>query len=547
MTSSRNRRGLTTLSQYTTSIGGRLALGFGSLLALLLAVAAMNAWSLHRVGTQVRQIVEVNNRRAASARELLDNINLMAVQARSIVLLTDTDALKVEALTLGKAVAGYTKAEKALSAVLSEARADERRLAEQIATLGVSGVGLVQQIAKQGLAGANIDATTILTQTLPPVETQWRAKVNQLIALQAERNASLAASVGEQARRATLVGALLALVAVAVGVFVAWRIARGVRRPIERAVGVAERIAQGALDTPVEGAGGDELGRLLGAMRAMQERLRSLVSEIRSAAASIHTASAEVTAGHLDLSRRTEQASAKLQQTASSMEQLTGSLRHGAEAATQANRLAHGAADIAQRGGAVVAQVVATMGQISGSSKKIADIIGVIDGIAFQTNILALNAAVEAAQAGDSGRGFAVVAGEVRVLAQRSASAAREIKELIGVSMAHVDAGTRLVGGAGGTMAEIVSSVQHVSDTIGGVTAASTEQSDQIHRVNRAIVELDQTTQQNAALVEQGAAAAQSLEDQARRLTGLVAVFSLGSDTPEASRNTQPSAPVGAV
>jgi len=519
------------LSKYTSSISGRLALGFGCMLVLMLTVSAMSGWSSHQVGTQVRQIVEVNNQRAAFARELLDNINLMTVQVRSIVLLTDMNALKAEGVTLEKARTDYVNAEKALGAMLADAQADERKLGEEIAALAKDGIALVQLTAKQGLEGANIDATTTLTQALPPVELKWRAKVNELIALQAAGNAALAASVGAQTRRATLVGAMLALAAVAIGVFVAWRIARGIQRPIERAVRVAERIAEGALDNAVEGAGRDEIGRLLGAMGTMQERLRGLVAEIRDAAVSIQTASVEVAAGNTDLSQRTERVAAKLQQTASSIDQLTGNLRLGADAAVQANQLAGGAAMVAQRGGSLVEQVTASMGEINGSSKKIADIIGVVDGIAFQTNILALNAAVEAARAGDLGRGFAVVAGEVRSLAQRSASAAREIKELIGVSLAYVDTGTRLVGDAGGTMREIVTSVQHVSDIIGEVTAASTEQSGQIHKVNDAIAELDRATQQNAALVEQGAAAAASLKDQAERLTRLVATFDLGSGT----------------
>jgi methyl-accepting chemotaxis protein len=323
-------------------------------------------------------------------------------------------------------------------------------------------------------------------------------------------------------------------------VLVAWRIARGIQRPIKRAVGVAQRIAEGALDNAVERGGGGEVGQLLDAIGTMQDRLRTLVSQIRETALSIQVASGEVAAGNFDLSQRTEQAASKLQQTSSSMEQLTGNLRQGADAAAQANQLSRAAAAVAQRGGTAVAQVVATMQEISGSSKKIADIIGVIDGIAFQTNILALNAAVEAARAGDLGRGFAVVAGEVRSLAQRSASAAREIKGLIGASLSHVDAGTQLVGDAGGTMTEIVASVQRVSDIIGEVTAASHEQSGRVDEVNDAVAQLDRTTQQNAALVEQGAAAAESLKEQAERLAQLVAVFSLGEEAAAAFSEAHP-------
>jgi methyl-accepting chemotaxis protein len=264
----------------------------------------------------------------------------------------------------------------------------------------------------------------------------------------------------------------------------------------------------------------------------MQERLRALVGEIRQTAESIQTASTEVASGNADLSQRTEQTASNLQQTASSMEQLTGTVRHSAASAGQANQLAANASRVATRGGDVVAQVVSSMDQINGASRKIADIIGVIDGIAFQTNILALNAAVEAARAGEQGRGFAVVASEVRSLAQRSAEAAKEIKALIGGSVEHVEAGSRLVSDAGSTMNEIVASVKRVSDIIGEITHAADEQSAGIGTVNDAVVQLDQMTQQNAALVEQSAAAAESLKDQAARLARAVGAFRLERAAP---------------
>ena len=267
--------------------------------------------------------------------------------------------------------------------------------------------------------------------------------------------------------------------------------------------------------------------KLLTALRHIEQSIQ----QVRQAADSIRTASGEIASGNADLSSRTEQTASNLQQTASSMEQLTGTVRHSADAAAQANQLASSAAQVAQRGGSVVSQVVATMDEINASSKKIADIIGVIDGIAFQTNILALNAAVEAARAGEQGRGFAVVAGEVRSLAQRSAEAAKQIKALIGTSVDKVEAGSRLVGDAGQTMSEIVASVQRVSDIIGEISAAAAEQSQGIGQVNTAVTQLDQMTQQNAALVEQSAAAAESLKDQAQRLAGVVARFHL-ADAP---------------
>jgi methyl-accepting chemotaxis protein len=266
---------------------------------------------------------------------------------------------------------------------------------------------------------------------------------------------------------------------------------------------------------------------LLEAISAMQDRLRGLVGDIRQTANSIQVASDEVASGNLDLSQRTEQTSSSLQQAASSMDQLTGTVRQSADSARQDNQLASSAAEVAARGGTVVSQVVTTMDDINASSKKIADIISVIDGIAFQTNILALNAAVEAARAGEQGRGFAVVAGEVRSLAGRSAEAAKEIKSLIVASVEKVEGGSRLVADAGKTMKEIVGSVQRVSDIIGEITAASSEQSDGISQVSGSVSRLDQMTQQNSALVEQSAAAAESLKEQAHNLTQMVDAFRL--------------------
>ena len=259
----------------------------------------------------------------------------------------------------------------------------------------------------------------------------------------------------------------------------------------------------------------------------MTESLRRLVGEVRHTADSISTASNEIATGNQDLSARTEQAASNLQQTASSMEQLTGTVKQTADSATTANQLVSSASSVARRGGEVVTQVVSTMDEINASSKKIADIIGVIDGIAFQTNILALNAAVEAARAGEQGRGFAVVAGEVRSLAQRSAEAAKEIKALIGASVDKVESGSKLVADAGQTMQEIVGSVQRVTDIIGEITAAASEQSDGIGQVNTSVTQLDKMTQQNAALVEESAAAAESLKDQAQKLAAVVGTFRL--------------------
>ncbi len=318
-----------------------------------------------------------------------------------------------------------------------------------------------------------------------------------------------------------------------------------ITRPISYASGVAQAIAGGDLTRTIRLEGRDEATDLLRSLDHMQHSLSRTMAQVQASSLSIQHSSAEVASGNTDLSTRTEQAAGSLQQTAGSMEQLTGAVRQSADSAHQAQQLAASAADVAQRGGAVVSQVVSTMDEINTSSKKIADIIGTIDGIAFQTNILALNAAVEAARAGEQGRGFAVVASEVRSLAQRSAEAAREIKALIGDSVQRVQAGSKLVADAGSTMGEIVASVQRVTDIIGQISTAATEQSSGIGQVNGAVAELDHMTQQNAALVEQSTAAAESLKSQAEVLAGVVGTFKFNGEArhlrPPSGKAPEPS------
>jgi len=517
------------LSKFTTSIGSRLSLGFGSLLVLLVLVAGFGGFTTDRLGRQVKQIVEVNNLRSATAYQMLDTMNAMAVQSRSITLLTDAKEIEAELKGFNKSKAAYQGHEKDLVKLMADADPAARKLTDEIIAASAKVLPLITTAAKQGQEGANIDATMTLTQQVRPAEIAWRNKVDALLEQQSKLNAEAAAAATSGTQRAIAIGALLVAAAIAVGVVVAWRITRSIKRPIEKAVRVAERIAEGHLGNSVETGGQDEIGRLLHAIAGMQDRLRGLVGEIRHTADSIQVASAEVATGNQDLSQRTELAASNLQQTASSMEQLTGTVRQSADAASQANQLAASAAEVAQRGGQVVAQVVTTMDAINASSKKISDIIGTIDGIAFQTNILALNAAVEAARAGEQGRGFAVVASEVRSLAQRSAEAAKEIKGLIGASVDKVETGSKLVADAGATMNEIVGSVKRVSDVIGEITSSSNEQSDGIGQVNTAVNQLDQMTQQNAALVEQSTAAAESLRQQAHRLSEALAGFRLAA------------------
>jgi len=329
----------------------------------------------------------------------------------------------------------------------------------------------------------------------------------------------------ERGRSLMLVLVLSSVVAgIALGVLITRGLTRRLGGEPDYAVAVADRIAAGDLTTEVQLRSGDQ-DSLLFAMKTMRDKLAAIVTQVRGGTDAIASASSQIASGNLDLSSRTEEQASSLEETASSMEELTSTVKQNADNARQANALAMTASEVAGKGGAVVAQVVQTMGSIKGSSSKIVDIIGVIDGIAFQTNILALNAAVEAARAGEQGRGFAVVAGEVRTLAQRSAAAAKEIKELITDSVDKVDSGSRLVDEAGGTMHDVVSSIQRVADIMAEITAASQEQTAGIEQINQAITQMDDVTQQNAGLVEEAAAASEALQEQANKLSGLVSVF----------------------
>jgi methyl-accepting chemotaxis protein len=384
-------------------------------------------------------------------------------------------------------------------------------------------------------SSSQYDAVNLMqSESLP----QYNALADSLKALQsheAQRSAQAADDSAAVYQQARLNLALITLVGVLLGTGAALYVAAALAKPMGQAVQVVSRIAEGDLTQAIEAQGRDETGDLLRAMRDMQTKLVLIISQVRSSSDNIATGSSEIAKGNADLSQRTEEQAANLEETAAAMEQLNVTVKNSADTAQQANQLATAACDAATRGGEVVGQVVATMDQISGSSKRIAEIIGVIDGIAFQTNILALNAAVEAARAGEQGRGFAVVAGEVRSLAQRSADAAREIKVLIGASVERVEAGTRLVGDAGAQMTDIVGQVQRVADLINEISAAAVEQTTGIGQVHDAVSQLDQVTQQNAALVEESAAAADNLKQQASKLVDLVSGFKTKAGLPQAA------------
>ncbi len=371
-----------------------------------------------------------------------------------------------------------------------------------------------------------VDAShAALKQKVVPAIEQYLEAQQAFVKLQQAKATALREAAGAERMRtvwgvAAVMSVIVLLLAVATAYFV-----RTISTPLKALVLQAGRIGDGDLSDQEQAMREDEIGEVQQALAQMTASLRTMMMGFRGSVEAMQTASAEIASGNADLSHRTEQTASNLQQAASSLAQLTGTVQQSADSARTANQLAGSAAEVAQRGGAVVGQVVGTMGAIDASAKKINDIIGVIDSIAFQTNILALNAAVEAARAGEQGRGFAVVASEVRALAQRSAGAAREIKGLIGDSVSKVEAGSQLVREAGETMQEIVASVQRVSDIISEISASTVEQSQGIGSVNGAVAQLDQMTQQNAALVEESAAAAESVNEQARKLTQLVAHF----------------------
>ena len=518
------------------SVSQRLYLATLLIATALLGVTAL-AWSQL---SHVREIaVRTETARVAQLQRISDielNLTRASLQLRHAMLVRNSADLQTTLADIAEKKRhidrGFADFERAL--FTAEGRAAFARmapLAQAFWTVANANVRLIEESRKD-------EAFDALVQKTIPARNQLlteldREKTRQREALSAE----LVEVQGEAARaRSELLGMVLAVAVCLLGL--SWSIARVLRQRVQMSQQVAERVRQGDLTVPVSDAARDEFSPLLLTLDQMQVSLRQIVGTVRQNAESVAAASGQIAQGNHDLSSRTEEQASALQQTAASMEQLGTTVRQNATHALEANRLASDASNVATQGGTVVAEVVNTMRGINDSARQIADIIGTIDGIAFQTNILALNAAVEAARAGEQGRGFAVVAGEVRSLAQRSAQAAKEIKDLIGASVARVEQGTALVDQAGSTMSEVVAAIQRVADIVAEISTASREQSQGVSQVGEAVTQMDQATQQNAALVEESAAAAASLNMQAQQLVDAVAVFRIAAQAalPAAAR-----------
>ena len=509
------------------SIGRRLGLGFAAVIVLMLLMAAL---AYARLGELNKAIALTNQDRFPKTQlvqRVKDELNETARSMRNLLLLTDF-------ATVNKEYSNIEDNSRDISAALDKldksiATPEGRAMFVDITKRRAAFVKERDEFISMVQGQRKTEAIALLENSVRPVNLAYFEALEKLADFQAKLMHESGVQAEQTAESTKLLMLILAGVAAAIAAGVAIVVTRSITGPIEEAVTVARRVADGDLTSTIVVDRGDETGKLLHALSDMNSSLQKIVGEVRLGTDTIATASSQIAIGNMDLSSRTEQQAGSLEETASSMEELAATVKHNADNARQANQLAVSASEIAVRGGAVVNQVVGTMGSINEASRKIVDIIAVIDGIAFQTNILALNAAVEAARAGEQGRGFAVVASEVRNLAQRSATAAKEIKGLIDASVAQVDIGQSLVQQAGSTMTELVSSVQRVTDIMGEISSANHEQEAGIAQINLAVTDMDAVTQQNAALVEEAAAAASSLQDQAVQLAAAVSVFKLAS------------------
>ncbi len=524
-----------------TRVGTRLTIGFALVLALLVAIAALGIYHLAQTQQRLEKVLTVNNVESRLAVTMRTTVMDRMIALRNIALLSDPAAHEPEFERIREQGRQYQSAEEQLTRLVAAdgGNTEIAALLARAREANTDAQPLMDKALALAQAGQAAEAAAVLINELRPVQRRWQTSLEELVKLADKHSILYGFAAAEEYKEARNLMLALGAAALLLGMVAAFLITRSLLRQLggepDTAVQAAERVAAGDLTVAIDARAGDQAS-LLHALKEMRDGLAAMVSQVRNATDAIHAGAREIAAGNMDLSARTEEQASSLEETASSMEELTSTVKQNADNARQANQLAQSASEVASQGGAVVAQVVDTMSSINDSSKKIVDIISVIDGIAFQTNILALNAAVEAARAGEQGRGFAVVATEVRTLAQRSAAAAKEIKELINTSVGKVEAGTRQVDQAGATMQEIVASIQRVTDIMGEISAASQEQTAGIEQINMAISQMDNATQQNAALVEQSAAAAQSMQAQAGKLTEVVGMFKIdGAARPAAS------------
>ncbi|MFN9470401.1 methyl-accepting chemotaxis protein [Acidovorax sp.] len=525
-------------------IATRLTLAFAVMVLLLIALGAISLLRSAHQSEELHDVVDTRIPITKSLGVLADSANTQAIQFRNLVLFSSEPIAKSAVDQITAARAATADQYKLLDTLISSPKGEEilARMLKARAEFLKAGDEFVALAQK----GQKDEAIKLLEEKLRPAQLDYQKTLREQVEFQAQLTTE-AGKEADSAASALQRDVLIAgVAAIAVAIFLAFAIIRSITRPLAQAVQAADRVAAGDLSGDIVVQSQDETGQLLSALQRMQQSLVTTVSTVRGNAESVASASAQIASGNNDLSARTEQQASALEETAASMEELGSTVRQNADNARQANQLALNASTVAVQGGDVVAEVVETMKGINASSSKIADIISVIDGIAFQTNILALNAAVEAARAGEQGRGFAVVASEVRSLAGRSAEAAKEIKSLITASVERVEQGTQLVDKAGATMTEVVAVIRRVTDIMGEISAASSEQSAGVGQVGEAVTQMDQATQQNAALVEEMAAAASSLNSQAGELVNAVAVFRLAGDGSGAGNYRAP-APAPAV
>ncbi len=531
------------------SISRKLTLAFSLLVAILMGASVLSVVSLSQSQRDFDSFVSDEFSRGGLARDVRAAASARAVAARNLILLNGPEDVKAETAAVK---AAHERVQERLAMLqkavtnTKEVSSDERTLLDKLTKLEAQYGPVALDIVDKALAGKKDEATLKMNEQCQPLLKQLISTTTEYSRLIAASGAKGIKQSAENFRSKRLMLIASSLAAIVAAIALATLINRSLMRslgadPLELSA-AAKRVSSGNLG-PVPGSANAPANSVLASLGEMQTALASIVSSVRTSATSIEAGSQEIATGNTDLSHRTEQQASNLQQSASSMEEMTATVKQNSDTAQQASQLASSARQAAEHGGSVVGQVVTTMNEITASSRKIADIISVIDGIAFQTNILALNAAVEAARAGEQGRGFAVVAGEVRTLAQRSAQAAKEIKSLIEASVEKVETGSALVNTAGSAMTEIVGEVSRVADLIGEISAATREQTSGINHIGSAVAQLDQSTQQNAALVEEMAAAASTLNQQAHALVTSVAVFSLAGDGMQAA-TPAPRAPL---